>query len=116
MINGTAVYSGGGALEMAVLDLTGLDPYFMANMQATQYSVERAVASGYLDSWRVLSRWRETDLSSGSPFTLTVDIGTVPIENVGFAALTHAVSDVPTPGALALTGCGVLLIARRRRS
>lgn len=114
-INGTATFGTGGAMEMAVLDLTGLDPYFMANMQATQYSVERAVNSGYLEPWRVLGRWRESDVTSGSLFSFTVDIGSVQIENVGFAALTHAVSDVPAPGAMALTGCGLLLIARRRR-
>lgn len=114
-INGLATFTGGGVMEMAVLDTSGLDPMFLANLQTTHYSVERAIAGGYLDSSRVLGYWRETDVTNGSAFSFNVDIGSLDIQDVGFTTLTHAISAVPSPGALALGGLGLMVAARRRR-
>lgn len=114
-LNGLASFSGGGVMEMAVLDTTGPGPMFLSELQSTHYSVERALAAGYLDASRVLGYWRETDMPNGSSFSFTVDVGSVGIENLGFATLTHAVSAVPAPGALGVAFAGLLLCARRWR-
>ncbi|MBL9002373.1 MAG: hypothetical protein JNK25_14675 [Phycisphaerae bacterium] len=114
-VSGMPAFSAeGGGLELCVLNVMGMYEGELEDILDRHYSVERAVASGELGSWRVLGNWRESSMTSGMPYTFSVDVSGISDEHIMVNTLTHSAS-IPAPGALALAGCGVLCITRRRR-